>query len=115
MRVDVAFTGIAVSELTSARAFYGRLFGRGPDIVASDDEVMWRLTDSAWLYVVVDGARAGRSLVTLAVEDLDAALVELEVRSVAPEQVEEMEAGRKATVRDPDGNTLAIVQVFERS
>lgn len=115
MRVDVAFTGIAVSELSTARAFYGRLFGRGPDIVASDEEVMWRLADAAWLYVVVDRARSGQSLVTMAVEDLDAALAELEVRSVTPEQVEEMDAGRKATVRDPDGNTIAIVQVFERT
>jgi hypothetical protein len=77
--------------------------------------VMWRLTDSAWLYVVVDGSRAGRSLVTMAVEDLDVALAELEVRAVAPQEIEEMDAGRKATVRDPDGNTVAIVQVFDRT
>ena len=114
MEVDDAFTGIAVTGMASALAFYGRLFGRGPDIVASDDEVMWRLTDSAWLYVVVDGSRAGHSLVTMAVEDLDAALAELGVRSVAAEQIEEMDAGRKATVRDPDGNTVAIIEVFER-
>ena len=114
MDVEVAFTGIAVSGITAARAFYDRIFGRGPDIVASDDEVMWRLTDSAWLYVLVDHARAGSCLVTMAVEDLDAALAELGVRSVAAEQVEEMDAGRKATLRDPDGNTLAIIEVFER-
>ena len=37
MEVEVAFTGIAVSGITAARAFYDRIFGRGPDIVASDD------------------------------------------------------------------------------
>jgi predicted enzyme related to lactoylglutathione lyase len=114
MDVEVAFTGIAVSGMAAARAFYDRVFGRGPDIVASDDEVMWRLTDSAWLYVLVDPARAGSCLVTTAVEDLDAALAELDARSVAAEQVEEMDAGRKATLRDPDGNTVAIIEVFER-
>ena len=112
MRIDVAFSGVAVSAIAPARVFYGRLFGREPDIVATDDEVMWRLTDSAWLYVVVDPTRAGRSLVTMAVEDLEATLAELEVRSIVVEQLEVMDAGRKATVRDPDGNTLAVIEVF---
>src|SRR6516165_5360010 len=114
MDVEVAFTGIAVSGIAAAQEFYGRVFGRGPDIVASDDEVMWRLTDSAWLYVLVDRARAGSCLVTMAVQDLDAVLTELDVRTLAAEQVEEMDAGRKATLRDPDGNTVAIIEVFER-
>lgn len=51
--------------------------------------------------------------VTMAVQDLDAVLAELDVRSLAAEQVEEMDAGRKATLRDPDGNTVAIIEVFE--
>jgi hypothetical protein len=114
MEIDVAFSGVAVSAIAPARAFYGRFFGRGPDIIATDEEVMWRLTDSAWLYVVVDGNRAGRSLVTMAVDDLDTALAQLAVRSVAVEQLEEMDAGRKATLRDPDGNTVAIIEVFAR-
>ena len=114
MQIDVAFSGVAVSAIAPARAFYGRFFGRGPDIVATNDEVMWRLTDSAWLYVVVDGTRAGSSLVTIAVEDLDTTLAELGVRSIAVEQLEEMEAGRKATMRDPDGNTVAVIEVFAR-
>jgi hypothetical protein len=114
IEIDVAFSGVAVTAIAPARAFYGRFFGRGPDIVATDEEVMWRLTDSAWLYVVVDGVRAGRSLVTMAVADLDATLAELEVRAVAVEQLEVMDAGRKATVRDPDGNTVAVIEVLVR-
>src|SRR5215472_1536646 len=100
MEVEVAFTGIAVSGIAAARAFYSRFFGRAPDIVASDDEVMWRLTDSAWLYVLVDGARAGSCIVTMAVTDLDATLEELGVRSVPVDQIDELDAGRKATLRD---------------
>jgi hypothetical protein len=114
MEIDVAFSGVAVTAIAQARAFYGRFFGRGPDIVATDEEVMWRLTDSAWLYVVVDGTRAGHSMVTMAVEDLDTTVAELGVRAVAVEQLEVMDAGRKATVHDPDGNTVAIIEVFAR-
>jgi hypothetical protein len=113
MEVQVAFTGIAVSSLATAQDYNSRLFGRDADIVASDDEIMWRLTDSAWLYVVVDAQRAGRCLVTVAVEDLDGAVSEVGSRSVVAERVEDIPgAGRKATLRDPDGNTVAVVQVL---
>jgi hypothetical protein len=113
MEVDVAFTGIAVTSLAAARDPYSRLFGRDADIVASDQEVMWRLTDSAWLYVVVDAHRAGRSLVTMAVSDLDVVVAELESRGVDAGPIEVIpDAGRKATWRDPDGNTVAFVEVL---
>ena len=73
---------------------------------------MWCLAESAWLYVVVDDARAGRGLVSLSVADLDAALAELDGRDIRPMRVEVVgDAGRKATVLDPDGNSVAIIEV----
>ncbi len=112
MDVEVAFTGVAVSALDAGRNFFERLFGRAPDVLVNQDEVMWRLGDAAWLYVVVDPGRAGRALAALSVGDLDATLAELEARGVRPETVAEVgDAGRKATFRDPDGNTVALIEV----
>jgi glyoxylase I family protein len=111
--VEVAFTGLAISDMETARAFFERVFDRPADIVASPRELMWRLTQSAWLYIVMDAERAGRGLATLSVRDLDAALSELAWRDVTPDTVEAVEgAGRKATVLDPDGNSLSIIEVF---
>jgi len=110
--VEIAFTGVAVSSLAAGRDFFERLLGRPADVEVAADEVMWRLAESAWLYVVVDAARAGHGLASLSVADLDATLAELGSRGVVPIRTEVVgDAGRKATVLDPDGNSVAIIEV----
>ncbi len=112
MDIEVAFTGIPVADLARGWDFFERLFGSPPDVLVNDDEVMWRVAEAAWLYVVVDPGRAGRSLAALSVPDLDAALTELATRGIKPSIVEQVgEAGRKATIHDPDGNSVAIIEV----
>ena len=112
MDVEVTFTGVPVSELAAGRAFFERLIGRPPDMVVNANEVMWRLADPAWLYLVVDPERAGHALTALSVGDLNATLAELAGRGVSAESVEDVgDAGRKATVIDPDGNSVALIEV----
>ncbi|HEY1652470.1 MAG TPA: VOC family protein [Acidimicrobiales bacterium] len=112
MEIEVAFIGVPVRDLAVAQDFFERLLGSPPDILVKDDEVMWRIAEAAWLYVVVDAARAGQSLAALSVGDLDATLVELADRGITPSSVEQVgDTSRKATVLDPDGNTVAIIEV----
>ena len=112
MDVEVAFTGVAVSDLAAGRDFFERLFGKPPDVLVNENEVMWRVNESAWLYAVVDPARAGLALAALSVADLDAALDELASRGLQPSKLEEHEGGaRKAIFLDPDGNTAALIGV----
>ena len=112
MDVEVAFTGVPVSELAPGRAFFERLIGRPPDMVVNANEVMWRLAEAAWLYVVVDPERAGHALVALSVGDLNATLAELDARGIRPNSLEDVgDAGRKATVLDLDGNSVALIEV----
>jgi predicted enzyme related to lactoylglutathione lyase len=111
MEVEIAFTGVPVRNLSSGRDFFERIFGRAADVEVAEDEVMWRVAETAWLYVVVDTARAGNGLVALSVTDLDDALVELSGRGIMPDRVEAVGGGHKATVVDPDGNSVAIIQV----
>ena len=111
MEVEVGFTGVAITDLAAGRDFFERLLGRPADREVTADEVMWRLPESAWLSIVVDAPRAGRGLVALSVADLDATLGELEGRDIRPVRREEVGGGRKATILDPDGNTVAIIAV----
>jgi predicted enzyme related to lactoylglutathione lyase len=111
MEVKIAFTGVPVRNLSSGRDFFERIFGRAADVEVAVDEVMWRVAETAWIYVVVDTARAGNGLVALSVADLDAVLAELSGRGITPARMEAVGGGRKATVLDPDGNTVAIIQV----
>jgi predicted enzyme related to lactoylglutathione lyase len=111
MDVEIAFTGVPVTDLTTGRDFFERLFGRSADVEVAEDEVMWRVAETAWLYIVVDAARAGNGLVALSVVDLDTAMAELAGRGIRPAQVEAVGGGRKATVFDPDENTVAVIEV----
>ncbi len=112
--MEVLFTGMAVSDVTTAVAFYGALFGRGPDVVPHATEAMWRVSEGGWLYVVRDTERAGRSIAAIAVSDLDATLAELAGRGLRPGPAEPVgTAGRKAVATDPDGNAVSLIEVAE--
>jgi predicted enzyme related to lactoylglutathione lyase len=112
MDVDVLFAGIAVTDFEEAQAWYERFFGRVPDIVANDEEVMWQVTGGGWLYILRDTQHAGNGIVAMAVSDIEETTSAIEARGVASGPIErEGEAGRKALVRDPDGNSIAIIEV----
>jgi hypothetical protein len=44
MDVEIAFTGVAVSDLARGREFFERLFGKPPDALVNENEVMWRVS-----------------------------------------------------------------------
>src|SRR6516162_6719442 len=111
MDTEVLFAGVPAADFAAALRWYEQLFGRAADVVAHDREVMWRVADGGWLYVVEDAARAGRGLVTISVPDLDAAVREAIGRGVDVETAHSVgEAGRKAVMTDPDGNTVALIE-----
>ncbi len=114
MEIEVAFTGVPVSDLTRGQDFFERILGKPPDVPVNENEVMWQVADAAWLYVVVDPTRAGRALAAVSVPDLDGALEELASRGIEPSMIEQPgPSARKATIFDPDGNSVAIIEVRE--
>ena len=112
MKVNVLFAGIPVTNFEVSRSWYEVLLGRAADIPVHETEVMWRIGGAAWMYVVADPERAGRSLVAMAVSDLGRTITEIEAQGITVEKIENVgDAGRKATVLDPDGNSVAIIEV----
>ncbi len=80
--------------------------------MAADEEVLWKVTDTGWVYAVGDALRAGNALVALAVPDLDHMISVLKERGVAiGPATPEGDAGRKATAIDLDGNSIAFIEV----
>lgn len=105
------FASIPVRDRDRAVSWYERLTGRPPDLIPNDDEAAWRLTDTGWIYVVVDAEQAGSGLHTLLVEDIDAFLAGVASRGIDGGPVEVMGAGvRHAYLTDPDGNRLQVGQ-----
>ncbi|HEY8770400.1 MAG TPA: hypothetical protein VIM03_07640, partial [Thermoleophilaceae bacterium] len=80
MAFTEVFAGIAVADIGSARAWYERLTGRPPDMLPNENEAAWQLAGQGWIYLVSDRERAGKALVTLLVDDLDAQVAELAER-----------------------------------
>jgi len=112
MDVDVLFAGVAIRNLDTSLPWYRRVFGREPDIVVHDNEVMWHVASSGWVYLVCDIERAGRGLVTMAVRDLDAFVAEAADRGAWGDPIESVDdAGRKASYADPDGNRISFIEV----
>jgi predicted enzyme related to lactoylglutathione lyase len=116
MAMEVLFASVPVSDLPPALGWYGLLFGRVADIVPNDGEAMWCVAGNGWLYVVEDPGRAGMTIVTISVDDLDRLVSELSGRGIASGPIEAVgDQGRKSNVRDPDGNVIACIQVGNRT
>lgn len=111
MAIAHVFSSIPVRDRDAAASWYERFFGRPPDLVPNDDEAAWRLTETAWVYVIADAARAGSGLDTLLVDDIDAFLGGLAERGIASGPVTTMAEGvRRTLVTDPDGNRIQVGQ-----
>jgi predicted enzyme related to lactoylglutathione lyase len=106
------FAMVPVKDFRAAVAWYGRLFGRPADAIVNDEELMWKVTPTAWLYLMYDEEHAGKALVALAVPNLDKTLTDIRRRGIPCGTIELLgDAGRKATLNDIEGNTVSLVQV----
>jgi predicted enzyme related to lactoylglutathione lyase len=64
-----------------------------------------------WIYVVGDAERAGRALLTLLVDDLDAQVAALAERGLTPDELETVPGVyREAVFKDPEGNQISLGQ-----
>jgi predicted enzyme related to lactoylglutathione lyase len=116
MDSDVLLSGVPVSDFKVSQAWYERFFGRVADVVAHEAEVMWRVSAGGWLYILRDAGRAGNGIVTIGVSDIEAATSALEEQGIAIGPITpEGDSGRKAVAVDPDGNSVAIIQVIARA
>lgn len=104
-----------------ALVWYERLFGRPADGRPTPELAEWRLARGGGVQLVFDPVRAGRTAVTLAVEDMDALAADLAERGVEP-RPGPPGAGhhRQAHLTDLDGNVITFAEdpraaVFDRS
>jgi hypothetical protein len=72
---------------------------------------MWRVPNGGWQYVIQAPDRAGRSLASTSVADLEQAVDELAARGITTGRSSQWVRQRKAPTVDPDGNRVALIQV----
>ena len=109
LAINQLFAGVAVADYDSALVPCERFFGRSPDIIVTENEAMWQVADTGWIYVVGDTNRAGKALLTLMVDDLEAQVAELGERGLETSAIDTMPGlYRKAVITDPDGNMISL-------
>ena len=102
------FAGLRVREFQTARAWYERLLGE-PTFFAHASEAVWTLAEDRSVYVVEQAEVAGRCVVMIFVDDLDARVAAIAARGIEPDEQETYANGvRKVIYRDPDGNEVAF-------
>lgn len=100
--------GVAVRNLEAAKDYYSRLIGRPPDHEPMAELLEWQFPGGGALQVFLnpEGDRAGKSSVTLVVDDLQA------------EKDRVGQAGKEThtelvdtlILRDPEGNQVVLAQ-----
>jgi predicted enzyme related to lactoylglutathione lyase len=103
------FAGIPVADYGSSLAWYGRFFGRPPDIIVTQNEAMWEVVHGGWIYVVGDSNRAGKALVAVLVDDLENWVAKLTQLGVATGAIDSQPGvARNVVITDPDGNRITV-------
>jgi catechol 2,3-dioxygenase-like lactoylglutathione lyase family enzyme len=102
------FAGLRVRDFQTARAWYERLLGE-PTFLPHASEAVWTLAEDRSLYIVEHAEGAGRSVVTIFLDDLDAWVAAIAARGLEPDERERYAGGvRKVLYRDPDGNEVGF-------
>jgi len=110
MTIRNALAGVAVRDLDKAVNWYTKLIGRSPDRRPMPNDAEYAFEKGGWMQIFVDKERAGRSSVTLVVDDLDATLAELDAAGIARAEPTRTDYVDIAILADPDGNQIVVAQ-----
>jgi hypothetical protein len=107
------FAHVGAADSGAAIAWYARLFGREADLVPTDGEAAWRVTETAWIVVGGEAQPTGGARVTVLVDDLDALVAGLASRDIDAGEIETATGlYRRVAIADPEGNTVVFAQPF---
>jgi catechol 2,3-dioxygenase-like lactoylglutathione lyase family enzyme len=109
MSISNALAGVAVSDLDAAVAFYQRILGLEANR-PMPEVAEWKLPRGGCLQVFADGARAGKSSVTLVVTSLKEQLADLKAQGVDVRAATDTTEVKTAIVSDPDGNQVVFAE-----
>lgn len=112
MSVSRVLAGVAVTDVDAAQPWYQRLFGRPPDATPMEGLAEWHFASGGVVQLVADDSRAGRSLLTLDLDDLDGELTAMRERGLDLGHLDDTTSDKVliASASDPEGNAITLVQ-----
>jgi predicted enzyme related to lactoylglutathione lyase len=111
MHTQTIYGAIAVADIERAIVWYSKLFGRDVDARPMKAAAEWRLTSGGGVQLVLDAKRAGQSILTVSLANLDATIEETQARGITLQRLDNRGGQfQLAQVADPDGNVLTFAQ-----
>jgi ketosteroid isomerase-like protein/predicted enzyme related to lactoylglutathione lyase len=110
MRVQEVMGVVSVADFECAAEWYERLFGRPADATPMGGLAEWHVEEAGGIQLLRDAERAGGSLITLLVDDLDAERERLERRGLTLGAALAGDIARCAQITDPEGNQLTFAE-----
>jgi predicted enzyme related to lactoylglutathione lyase len=110
MKIDYLYAAVIVTDIEASKAFYAKVLGRQPDDRPMDTLVQWRGFGNAGIQLFKDPARAGNSVMTLVVSDVEKTGLSLKENGIDLGQVQQGDFGKIAQLSDPDGNMITFAE-----
>ncbi len=108
MKLQKIYSALLTADIAAAEAWYTKLLGRGPDNRPMDTLVQWELSDRVGLSISSDEEIAGRGVVFIYVDDVDAERRRLDDLGIELGDDIKGDYSTLAQLSDPDGNRLIL-------
>lgn len=112
MTVSGIYAVVSTAQLARAHEWYARLFGRTSDLHPMNEVHEWHFANGG-VQLVLDAERAGGSMLTVVVADLDTAREEIETRDLFLGPAAGGDFATIAQINDPDGNLIVVAAATE--
>jgi predicted enzyme related to lactoylglutathione lyase len=108
MPVNRVLASVAVADVDAALPWYEQLFGRTADALPMDGLAEWHVPSGGVVQLVASAERAGRSLLTLELDDLERELAVMRERGLDVGALDDTTSDKVliATTTDPKGNAI---------
>ena len=113
MSIRNAIASVAVKDLANAVSWYEALIGRAADSRPMPEVAEWKFDRGGWLQIYQLPERAGGGSVTLAVDDLEAAVAHVTRLGVDAGNRSSGARVKTLMIVDPDGNHIAFAQTID--
>jgi predicted enzyme related to lactoylglutathione lyase len=109
MTISKVYAVTSAKNLDKSQEWYSQLFGRSPDLHPMAEVHEWYFGNGG-VQLVADPKRAGSSMLTLIVDNLESSRSTLQLRGLVIGSASSSDFATIAQITDPDGNTITLAQ-----
>ena len=110
MKIDYLYAAMVVTDIEASGAFYSKLLSREPDDRPMDTLVQWRGFSNAGIQLFKDAAKAGNSVMTIVVSDIEETKLSLKNQGIVLGEIQQGVFGKIGQLSDLDGNGITFTE-----